>query len=562
MTEADGPAEELIRRSRRLGDLAAQRLELAPRDPPARERARQLRDHLESFVRPRAAELDAPILVLLLGPTGAGKSSILNAIAGSAVSRAGVIRPTTREAVLYADPDDARLLRADGRLRQIPDDRLILAAAPPANAGVAIIDAPDIDSVERENRALADTLLEACDLCVFVTTATRYADLVPWDVLGRVRERQVPLVIVLNRLPPGAQDREVVFADAERLFAEHGLRQASGKIEVIAIDEGDLDPELQGVSRASIRPLSERIDRLAATSEERRQLARAALAGAHRGLVPLVENVAVDLERDATASEALRQIASSAYDEQFQQLSAALRSGVLLRAEVLRQWQDFVGADQIARFVSSGLGRLRGLLLLAIRGTPVAPIASVEENMTSALEALTLRHASEAARQTAEQWSSRKDAAELVDGDPTLWSASPALAPALRDALRAWMHAVLEDVRAASGRKHAVARVAAIGVNAVGVAVMLAVFAHTAGLTGTELGIAAGTAFVNQKLLEAIFGERAMEELVASAGRKLDDGLSELFARERERFDDLAPEGATLRQLATDLRAAVDGIGT
>src|SRR4051812_18729086 len=103
MIEAVGPAEELVRRSRRLGDLAAKRFELPPRDPRALERARQLRDHLESFVSPRAAAIDSPIVVLLLGPTGAGKSSILNAIAGSAVSRAGVIRPTTREAVLYAD---------------------------------------------------------------------------------------------------------------------------------------------------------------------------------------------------------------------------------------------------------------------------------------------------------------------------------------------------------------------------------------------------------------------------------------------------------------------------
>jgi hypothetical protein len=462
---------------------------------------------------------------------------------------------------LYANPEDARLLRADGRLRLIPQDRLVLAAAPSSNAGVAIVDAPDIDSVERENRALADTLLEACDLCVFVTTATRYADLVPWDVLGRIRQRQVPLIVVLNRLPVDARDRQVVVADAERLFAEHGLRQESGSVEVIAIDEGDVDPQTQGVSRAAIRPLSDRIDRLAATSEDRRQLARSALAGALRGLTPLVGEVAADLERDAASGEALRQIATSAYQEQCQQLSSALRSGVLLRAEVLRQWQDFVGADQIARFVSSGLGRIRGLLLFAIRGTPAAPVASVEENMTSSVEALTLRHASEAARRTAEQWSARADTAELVDRDPTLWSASPALAPALRQMLQGWMHAVIEDVRAVSGRKHAVARVAAVGVNAVGVAVMLAVFAHTAGLTGTELGIAAGTAFVNQKLLEALFGERAMEELVESAGRRLDDGLSALFTRERERFDALAPDPSALRQLGSDLRAAVDGLG-
>ena len=562
MTEADGPADELVRRSRRLGDLAERRLALAPRSPAALGHARQLRDHLEGFVKPRAAEIDAPILVVLMGPTGAGKSSILNAIAGAGVSRAGVLRPTTREAVLYADPDDARLLRAHGRLRLIPPDRLILAAAPRSNAGVAIVDAPDIDSVERENRALADTLLEACDLCVFVTTATRYADLVPWDVLHRIRQREVPLVIVVNRLPTSTDDRAVVLADAERLFAEHDLRQTSGKIEVIAIDEGDLDPEVQGVSRDAIAPLTARIDKLTATSEERRELAATALAGALRGLVPLVADVAADLEREAVDSEALRRIAHVAYEDERSKLTATLRSGVLLRAEVLRQWQDFVGADQIARFVSSGLGRLRGLLLFAIRGTPVAPVASVEENMTSSLEALTLRHASEAARRTAQLWSERSDAAALVDADPTLWSASPALSPALREALRTWMHGVIDEVRTASGRKHAVARVAAIGVNAVGVAVMLAVFAHTAGLTGAEFGIAAGTAFLNQKLLEAIFGERAMEELVASAGRKLDEGIAALFARDRERFEALVADASALGQLATDLRADVQGLRT
>src|SRR5881628_3930564 len=99
------------------------------------------------------------------------------------------------------------------------------------------------------------------------------------------------------------------------------------------------------------------------------------------------------------------------------------------------------------------------------------------------------------------------------------------------------MRTIVEDVRAAGGRKHAVARVAALGVNAVGVAVMLGVFAHTAGLTGTELGIAAGTAYLNQKLLEALFGERAMEQLIEQARSRLDTLLISLFAAERERFD-------------------------
>jgi hypothetical protein len=182
---------------------------------------------------------------------------------------------------------------------------------------VAIIDAPDIDSIERENRAVAETLLEACDLCVFVTTATRYADLVPWDILHRIRQREVPLVIVVNRLPRSAEDRETVLADADRLFAEHGLRQATGKIEVVAIDEGDLAPEIQGVSRDAVAALTARIDRLTATSDERRQLAATALAGALRGLVPLLGDVAADLDREAIDSEELRRIALTTYQDEF-----------------------------------------------------------------------------------------------------------------------------------------------------------------------------------------------------------------------------------------------------
>ena len=96
--------------------------------------------------------------------------------------------------------------------------------------------------------------------------------------------------------------------------------------------------------------------------------------------------------------------------------------------------------------------------------------------------------------------------------------------------------------------------------NAVGVAVMLGVFAHTAGLTGTELGVAAGTAFLNQKLLEAIFGERAMEELVGHARARLEERLATLFAGERTRFDDLTPRPDALRDLAVQLRATVEGL--
>src|SRR5437773_1020396 len=464
--EVDPVAADLIERSERLADLAQQRLGLAPTSSPARERARQLRDHLEGFVRPRAADIEAPLIVLLLGPTGAGKSSLLNTIAGAEVSKAGVLRPTTREAVLYASESDAKHILSGDRLRLIAGDRIIHVPAPESSSGVAVIDAPDIDSVERDNRELADVLLEVSDLCVFVTTATRYADLVPWQVLRRAQERGLPLVVMLNRVPGDARDRDVVLADARRLLSEAGMNEADETLDLIAVTEGDIDPNVNGLARETVRQLLDRIAQLTTQSEERRSVAMDALAGAVRGLAPLVHAVADDLEHEAIDAEALRRIAETAYADELAKLSRDLRGGVLLRQEVLRRWHDFVGADQVTRFIASGLGRLRGLLLTAFRGTPTAPVA-------------------------------------------------------------------------------------------VGVAVMLGVFAHTAGLTGAELGIAAGTAYLNQKLLEALFGERAMEQLIEQARARLEALLASLFAAERERFDALAPRPAALHELAVKLRASV-----
>jgi energy-coupling factor transporter ATP-binding protein EcfA2 len=542
---------ELIERCDRLAALADRRLALPTANLAAAARARQLHDHLYGFVRPRLADIDAPLLVLLVGPTGAGKSSLLNTIAGAEVSKAGVLRPTTRDAVLFASESDSRRILESGRLGAIAKERLRIAEAPAGSNGVAVIDAPDVDSVELDNRQLADVLVESCDLCVFVTTATRYADLVPWEVLSRVRERGLPLVVVLNRVPAEAQDRAAVVADAKRLL---------GQADVIVVDEGDLDQSVDGLSREKARPLLERIARLAAEADERRGVATQALAGAVRGLTALAQDIADDLEHQAIDADALQRMAVSTYAEELASLTRELQGGLILREEVLRRWNEFVGADQVARFISTGIGRLRAMLLTVFRGTTAAPVTVVEAEMTSTLEAISLRHATDAARRTAIAWSDRSEAAVLVARNPGLWSASEGFGIAVREGLAAWMGGIVDDVRSHAGRKRAVAQVAALGVNAVGVAVMLGVFVHTAGLTGTEVGIAAGTAILNQKLLEAIFGEGAMAELIGNARARLEALLTTLFDDERKRFESLVPPPQALRELAAALRDAVDGI--
>ena len=140
--------------------------------------------------------------MLLFGPTGAGKSSLFNALAGRYASRVGVLRPTTREVVVLVRPEEREAALGEGTgLGRIEPQRVQLIEDPEGPTGLVLLDAPDLDSVEQANRELAERLVEAADLGIFVTSAVRYADRVPWDTLARVRERGLPLIVVLNRMP-------------------------------------------------------------------------------------------------------------------------------------------------------------------------------------------------------------------------------------------------------------------------------------------------------------------------------------------------------------------------
>jgi energy-coupling factor transporter ATP-binding protein EcfA2 len=517
---------------------------------------RQLVDHVESYLIPRGRSLDAPLVVVLVGPTGAGKSTLMNALVGSSVSRTGVLRPTTREAVLVADADDARFLMTDGALARTPRERLELVSEG-GRAGLALIDAPDIDSIERDNRALADGLVEAADLCIFVTTATRYADQVPWDVLRRVQERGLPLMVVVNRLPASEADADSVVEDVRRLLSGAGF-DALGegeRLTIVPVREGDLDASGEQLGRAAVEPVLRRLAALAGDRDARRALAARALAGALAGTGPLMHAVADDLEHEAIDADAVRRAAETLYAEELRALHDELRGGRFLREEVLRQWLSYVGADQVTRFFSSGIGRLRGSVLALFRGTPSAPVAAVEEEATSDLAALTLAHLADAARRTAARWSEMPHGAGAIAADDRLWSVAPDAASALETRFSDWVVGIASDVQATGGPKRALARGASIGVNTVGVGVMLSVFAHTGGLTGAEVGVAAATAFLNQKLLNALFGEAAVVEMVDRARRRLAELLTEAFAEDRGRFDRLVPSAAELRELAGELRA-------
>ena len=548
----------------RLESLARRRSATRPSSEGASTRAARLLDHLVGHVRVRARSLDAPLLVLLLGPTGAGKSTLFNTIAGRAASPTGVLRPTTRTAIVLAHPDDVPALR-EGTLAGVESYRLRVVADQDIAPGLALLDAPDVDSIEHANRELADRLVEAADLCIFVTTATRYADRVPWLVLGRVRERGLPLMVVVNRLPPEADDRKEVLDDVARLYAEAGLgggpERPGGALEVVGVTEGDVDPANESLDPAAAAPVLARIDHLRSDRDARLELAARALAGSLAGLGPLVDQIADDAAHEAIDAAALRRTAATHHDRGLAAVRDALGRGSFLREAALRHWQDYVGADDVTRIFSKGIGAIRGAIASVFRPSK-APVAEVREATTDDLVAVTRLHVAEAARRTASAWSDERAVADAMAADPTLWGPSPGFDDRLKARLDEWITSIATDIAETGEGKRRLARGASIGVNAIGVGVMLATFVHTAGLTGTEVGVAAATAFLNQKLLGALFGEAAMVELVQRARQRLDAAMAATFSEERQRFDALAPMPEDLELLASDMRAAATDLRT
>ncbi len=192
-------------------------------------RARLLAE-LGGHLIPRLAHPDSPLVVAVTGPTGAGKSTLVNGLARSVVSAAGALRPTTRTPVVVHRPDEARWFPGDRR-RVACWDAVHPVVSHHLPQGVALLDTPDVDSARHGKHGYTGELLATADVWLLVTTATRYADEVPWQTLRSAGGRRADLAVVLDRVQAGAM--ETVEADLRRLLAADGLADTT----VLAINE-------------------------------------------------------------------------------------------------------------------------------------------------------------------------------------------------------------------------------------------------------------------------------------------------------------------------------------
>jgi GTP-binding protein EngB required for normal cell division len=264
-------------------------------------------------------------VVALAGPTGAGKSSLFNALARMELSTVGVRRPTTANAFacVWGTADAEGLLDWVGVApqRRFRRESLLDAEDHAALRGLVLLDLPDLDSVATDHRAEVDRLLAMVDLVVWVTDPQKYADAVLHDrYLRGFRHNADVCVVVLNqadRLAP---------ADADRCLADlRALLVADGLPEVPVLEASATG------GRPGIGQLRAVIERAVATRRAAPSRLVGDVAEVAAGLADLIGPPAgpelIDVDQVALLADALAGAAGvpalgAAVDEQYRQQAA------------------------------------------------------------------------------------------------------------------------------------------------------------------------------------------------------------------------------------------------
>jgi len=494
---------------------------------------------LDDYVIPRLASLDAPLLAVVGGSTGAGKSTLVNSLVGSVVSRSGVLRPTTRSPVLVHHRQDERWFKVSRVLPGLArmtgfddfrDDQSVvrLVASETLPPGLALLDAPDIDSVVQSNRDIARQLLLAADLWLFVTTAARYADAVPWDLLRGASERGTSVAIVLNRVPPVAM--EEVRAHLASMLRERGLASAP----IFTAMETTLTADGRLTEREIAR-LRSWLSALARDAKARSIVVRRTLTGALRSLHDSALTMSAATVAQDAAAAALHQEVVAAYADAMKAVGQGMTDGTLLRGEVLARWQEFVGTGEFLRQVEAGVSHLRDRMTAFIKGSP-PPTSDLGEALESGVAELLTAQSRGASAAVLRRWRQLPGGSEVVAAHPELANPTPEGSTKVERLVRDWQSEVLDLVRAEGRDRRTTARVLSFGVNGIGVILMLLVFSQTGGITGGEVGIAGGSAVLAQRILEAIFGDQAVRDLAAKARAGLMAKAQELYEGEQARL--------------------------
>jgi energy-coupling factor transporter ATP-binding protein EcfA2 len=380
------------------------------------ERAK-LVSQIDDYLLPRVRRSAAPILVALVGSTGAGKSTLVNSIVGANVSATGVRRPTTNSPVLACHPDEIDWfaennflptlprVRQEGLARPGRDGLLVLAASEGMPRGIALLDTPDIDSVVQAHHEFAYQFLDASDLWLFMTSASRYADAPVWEILQHARDRKASLGVVMSRVPQ--QYRTELVGHFTAMLDANGIDAADRfVIPEIPLIDGILPPDAYQPIRDWLADTADRSDRRVAV------LSRT-MSGVLDTFKSRVPAIAAHVEAQVLLRADLRRAAERAYHDAFAEAGTGLQNGGLLRGEVIARWDDcMVGGDLRPRRGAKAAKGAAKKGKRARRGP--SRTSALDAALRSALEAYIVSLADRAAEQVHGKWRGNPAGAVLL----------------------------------------------------------------------------------------------------------------------------------------------------
>jgi energy-coupling factor transporter ATP-binding protein EcfA2 len=545
----------------------------APRVEEARAERRKLLSQIDDYLLPRLRQSGAPILVALVGSTGAGKSTLMNSLVGMQVSATGIRRPTTNSPVLACHPSDAHWFAENVFLPTLPrvrqqglampgrDGLLVLAASEGMPRGIALLDTPDIDSVVQAHREFAHQFLDASDLWLFMTSARRYADAAVWELLQDGRDRGAALGVVLSRVPPAAAAQVTAHFDA--MLEANGLTDMQRfVIAETVVTDAHLPAEVAAPVRRWLEDTAARDDRRVAVLTQ----TMSGVLDSFRTRIPVLADQA---ETQLTLRAQLREAVDMAYSAALADLDEVSGNGSLLSGEVLARWRDFAGTGDLLRTLQVRKGKMSASRSKK-RAIPVRAQA-LKVALRSSLESLVASIADRAAEDAAAAWQRDPAGAALLaevarateaggangaggaqagmtagaaagwpqatpaasrEGIAPLARSSPDLTRRSARAISAWQDHVIHLVQAENVTKRSIARVVTFNDESLALVLTVGVLGYGAG----DVTVSEGTAAVPQRLLTSLFGAGLLRDIGARARHDLHARISLLFAEEMLRF--------------------------
>ena len=572
-----------------------------------RAERQQLLNQIDDYLLPRLRQSGAPILIAMVGSTGAGKSTLLNSIVGSQVSATGIRRPTTNSPVLACHPEDEKWFAENVFLPTLPrvrqqglvmpgrDGLLVLATSPGMPRGVALLDTPDIDSVVAAHRQFAKQFLDASDLWLFVTTARRYADAVVWELLKDARDRGASLGVVLSRVPPAARDQLTAHFDA--MLQANGL----GGVQRFVVPETTVTDAMLPAEVA--QPVRLYLEDTARLDERKVAILTKTMSGVLDTFTERVPALGVQAETQLALRRELATAAKDAYAAGLAEFDEAMRSGSLLRGEVLARWQDFAGTGDLLRTLEIRKSRQSGRRSKRHAASTSRALA-LKAALRTSLEALVCSVAGRAAEDAMERWqaspagvgllaqaaqaraergfdgmasagsagaysSLRKWEGELkwgsfgsqielaaalpAGGIGALAKSSDDLPSRAAGAVAGWQDHLLHLVQTENITKRSIARIASFDPDSLSLVLTIGVLGYGA----ADVEVSEGASVVPQQLLTSLFGTGLMRDIGGQARQDLHERVGVLYSDEALRFSALADAvGALDENAPSDLYQA------